>query len=147
MTELGNLLGKFNNDGHGGQEGCFWNFYSYRLDDRTQLIVEFSSKSGHDDPELILIVAKLPDGQLVQLGGIVPTGNTLHSRIASNLTSDNAPTYHHYDNKPARHYVSDRQSLNQKSTQYADGSSGSRDINGNKGAFVSSETLQGVTQK
>jgi len=84
MSELEKMLGKFDNDGLGGQAGSYWTFYSYRLDDNTQIIVEFMSKSGHGNPDLVLIFAQLPDGKLVQLGGVALMTSTrpIHKQIS-----------------------------------------------------------------
>ena len=83
MADLSAILGKYDNDGFGGQPGSYWTFYSYQLDDSTQIIVEFISKSGHGNPDLVLILAQLPDGKIVRLGGISLASRTPHGRQQS----------------------------------------------------------------
>jgi len=80
LDDLESVLGKYDNDDSGGQDGGFWSFYSYRLDDGTEVIVEFMSKSDPDDLGLAMIMVQYPNGKILQLGGISLTVQTAHGR-------------------------------------------------------------------
>ncbi len=78
LDDLSSMLGKANNDGVGGKDGSTWKFYSYELDDYTQVIVEFIQAPGQDSPQLAMITAERPDKKLVRLGGVSGLGETAH---------------------------------------------------------------------
>jgi len=67
MHEMKRLLGPFDHNDEAGPADHTWRIYSYRLDDGTDIIVEFEEHLGPHSLDLAQIINQCPDGKLKTL--------------------------------------------------------------------------------